>query len=76
MAEDDAADRRDPEVVRRATYEGIWPADRPFPLTPLEAWYLVQGWDVAPAAGIALDQVADLPGRFEGGAGWVVLWRS
>jgi hypothetical protein len=26
-----------PEVVRREGY-AAWPADKPFPLTPLEAW--------------------------------------
>ncbi len=64
-----------PEVERRVSYLDIWPSDQPFPLTPLEAWYLLQGWEVAPAAGINLDQVLQLPAKVEGGNGWVVLWR-
>jgi hypothetical protein len=64
-----------PEVVRRAIRPDIWPSGKPFPLTPLEAWYLLQGWEVAPAAGITMEQVMELPAQAEGGDGWVVLWR-
>ncbi len=44
MASDDMTGQLNPEVVQHVTYEGLWPADRPFPLTPLEAWYVLQGW--------------------------------
>jgi hypothetical protein len=65
-----------PEVVRRMAYEGIWPADKPFPLTPLEAWYVMQGWEVKPAAGITMQQVLDMPGKIEGGNGWIRIWQA
>lgn len=35
-----------PEVVRRVVCGGIWPVGKPFPLTPLEACYVMQGWTV------------------------------
>ena len=81
MVEDDdeyewpGPDAPHPEVVRRMSYMSVWPANRPFPLTPLEAWYVLQGWEVAPAAGITGEQVLDMPGKIEGGNGWLVLWR-
>lgn len=33
----DMAGRPDPKVVRRVVSEGLWPADKPFPLTSMEA---------------------------------------
>lgn len=33
----------EPEVVRHMAYEDLWPSEQPFPLTPLEAWYVLQG---------------------------------
>ncbi len=65
-----------PEVVRRKV-RSVWPPDKPFPLTPLEAWYVMRGWDVAPAAGVTMQQILEeLPGKLEGGNGWVQLWQS
>jgi hypothetical protein len=75
MAETDPADA-DPEVVRRVAYDFVWTADKPFPLTPPEAWCLLQGWEVRPAAGITLQQVLDMPGKIEGGDGWIRLWQA
>ena len=43
MAGDDTTGQPDPEVVRRVAYDAVWPAGKPFPLTPLEAWYVMQG---------------------------------
>lgn len=57
-------------------YDAVWPVGKPFPLMPLEAWYVMQGWEVALAGGITQGQVLAMPGRIEGGAGWVRLWRS
>ena len=63
-----------PEVVRRKV-KAVWPPNKPFPLTPLEAWYVMRGWDVAPAAGVTMQQILEeLPGKLEGGNGWVQLW--
>ncbi len=73
MADDDPT-RAHPEVVRRMGYP-TWPADKPFPLTPLEAWYVLQGWEVKPAAGLTFDQLNALPGKMEGGSGWLWLWQ-
>ena len=65
-----------PEVKRREIdIGGLWPVDQPFPLTPLEAWYLLQGWEMAPAAGTAGDQVLQMPGKIEGGNGWLHIWQ-
>ncbi len=67
-----------PEVVRRKRYP-TWPEDRPFPLTPLEAWYVLQGWAVQPAGGLTTDQLHALPGKIEGDPGedsWVWLWQA
>jgi hypothetical protein len=68
MAEPGPVEQRHPEVVRRAAYDGIWRVDEPFPLTPLEAWYVTQGWDVAPAGGLAQQD--------QGGDGWIRLWQA
>jgi len=67
---------RNPEVERKIGYP-VWPEGKPFPLTPLEAWY-VQGWavNVKPKAGLTLDQALDLPGKIEFGDGYVWLWQS
>ena len=66
---------QDPEVVRCAA-SIVWPADKPFPLTPLEAWYVMRGWWVAPAAGVTMEQIIEeLPGKLEGGGGWIGLWQ-
>ena len=72
----DMAGQPDPEVVRRVAYDGLWPSDQPFPLTSLEAWYIMQGWVVAPAAGMTLEQAMALPGKVEAGGGWVRLWQA
>ena len=68
---DDHSERRfvtnpDPEVVRWIAYEP-WPENEPFPLTPLEAWYVLKGYAVAPAAGFTTEQLFKLNGRLEGG---------
>ena len=76
MAEDGTRGQPHPEVRRRIAYENVWPSDKPFPLTPLEAWYVLQGWKVAPAGGVTWEQVEALPGKMEAGAGWVRLWQA
>ncbi len=49
---------------------------KPFLLTPLETWYVLQGWEVAPAAGMTFEQADALPGKIEDGAGWVRFWQA
>ena len=63
-----------PEVVRWLDTLCPWPADKPFPLTPLEAWYVMQGYTVAPAARITLEDMLQMPGKLEGGDGGIMLW--
>ena len=36
----------------------------------------MQGWEVKLAAGLTFDQFNELPGKIEGGDGWVCLWQS
>lgn len=45
---------------------------KPFPLTPLKAWHVLQGWEVAPG-GDTFERMDALPGKAEAGAGWVRL---
>ncbi len=42
MAETDDTEPAHPEVVRRRT-KLTWPPEKPFPLSQLEAWYVMQG---------------------------------
>jgi len=65
-----------PEVARREEYANFWPEEEPFPLTPMEAWYLLQGWAVKPAAGLSMEQYMKLPGKLEYVDGYVLLWQS
>ena len=76
MAETDDTGPAHPEVVRRAVYGSVWPVGTPFQLTPLEAWYVLQGWAVKPAGGIGVEQVVAMPGKIEGGNNWVWLWQA
>ena len=63
--------------VKREKVGPVWPPDKPFPLTPLEAWYVMRGWKVTPAAGVTGQQLREeLPGKLEGGDGWLQLWQS
>lgn len=53
---------------------GVWPKDRPFPLTPEECERLVRGYPV-PWRG-SLDDFLLLPGKYEMIDGWIHLWRA
>ena len=78
MAESRESAHPHPEVIRKERYP-TWPEDQPFPLTPIEAWYVLQGWAVKPAAGLTRDQLLALPGKIEGHFGddsWVWLWQA
>ena len=50
--------------------------DKPFQLTPLEAWYVMQGYAVKPAATFTFDEFIKLPGALEGGPDGVMLSRQ
>ena len=62
-----------PEVVRWLDNQCPWPTDKPFPLTLLEARYIMQGYTVGPAARIILEDMLTLPGSPEGGDGGIML---
>lgn len=59
MAETDDVRLLHPEVVRRAEHGGVWPVEAPFPLMPLETWFVAQGW-------VSIDQVRAMSGKIEG----------
>ena len=65
----------DPRVDAEEVYP-VWPKDRPFPLTPMEAWYVLQGYAVKPAGGITAEQFARLPGKLGLADGRVMLRQS
>ena len=50
-----------------------WPADKEFPLTPQEAWYVMQGYAVRPARRVSLDAFLELPGQLELSDGYIML---
>ena len=50
-----------------------WPADKDFPLTPVEAWYVMRGYAVKPAKPLPLERFLELPGKLELRDGYVVL---
>jgi hypothetical protein len=45
--------------------ESSWPLNTDFPLTPVEAWYILQGYAVKPTHGISDDMVRFLGGKVE-----------
>jgi hypothetical protein len=53
-----------------------WPADKEFPLTPLEAWYIMRGYAVRPARRVTMDEFLELPGKLEMSDGYIMLWQS
>ncbi len=69
MAETNDPGPAHPEVVRRVVYEGTWPEGEAFPLTPLEAWYVMQGWAMQPAGGINI-QHPGTPAGHSSSAAW------
>ena len=68
------SDASHPEVDCRREYP-VWPSDKPFPLTPLEAWYVLQGWSVKPKQEVSMDEFLELPGKLEYSHGYVMLWQ-
>ena len=65
----------DRDEVERRVENPVWPTDEPFPLTPMEAWYILQGWAVKPKAALTMETFLELPGKVEIGDGWVRLWQ-
>ena len=62
----------DDEVDYREEYRP-WPAGQPFPLTPLEAWYIMRGYAVRPSREMSMDEFQELPGQLEMSDGYVML---
>jgi hypothetical protein len=50
-----------------------WPAGKEFPLTPREAWYVMQGYAVRPARQVSLEEFLELPGQLELSDGYIML---
>lgn len=53
-----------------------WPADKEFPLTPLEAWYIMRGYAVRPARAVSMEEFLEFPGKLEMSDGYIMLWQS
>ena len=62
----------DDKVDYREEYRP-WPAGQPFPLTPLEAWYIMRGYAVRPSREMSMDEFLELPGQLELSDGYVML---
>lgn len=58
-------------VDYRQHYGNVW--DEGFPLTPLEAWYVMRGFAVRPKAALDRETFARLPGDLERADGYVML---
>ena len=70
------AESADTEVDRREFYR-VWSDEEPpFPITPLEAWYILQGWAVRPKEPLAMETFLELPGRLEMVDGYIMLRQS
>ena len=77
MAHNERPDGCPDEIDAKEQYGGNWPSDKPFPLTPMEAWYVLQGYSVRPRnAQITVEMLDDLPGKLELSNGYLMLWRS
>jgi hypothetical protein len=64
-------------VRARVAYAVFDDRQVPFPLSPMECWYLVQGWAVKPAADtLSLDDQVDLPGRLEGSSSSYLVYKG
>lgn len=60
------------EIDARVEYP-IWPDDKPIPLTPLEAWYVMRGYAVRPKSRQNVAIVLEMPGQIEMSDGYVML---
>ncbi len=47
-----------------------------YPLSPLEAWFVMRGFGVRPAQRLTIEQFLELPGKLELADGYVVLWTA
>jgi hypothetical protein len=50
-----------------------WPAEKPFPLTPLEARYVVRGSAVGPSYPLSIDEFLELPAQLKLSDAYVML---
>jgi len=63
-------------VKARVEYAVFDDRQAPFPLSPIECWYLVQGWAVKPKAPLSQDDQLDLPGRLEGSSNSYLVYKG
>jgi hypothetical protein len=66
-----------PGGVAARCERAVWDtAEKPFPLSPDECWYLLQGWSVRPVGDLTQLEVLQLPGRPEGSSdSWLTLYQ-
>jgi len=67
------SDRASDERVDRRREDAVWPTDRPFPLTPMAAWWIMQGYAVRPKTTLTMETFLALPGQLELSDGYVML---
>jgi hypothetical protein len=60
-----------PEAIDHRTVYETWPRDKKFPLTPIEAWYIMKGYAVRPKKHV--DDFLQLPGQLECSDGYIML---
>jgi hypothetical protein len=68
--DDHEFDRDDPATW----FPDCWPDDKPFPLTDAECARLVRGHPVRWPG--TVDEMLELPGKYELVDGWLYLWRA
>ena len=60
-----------PEAIDYRTFYETWPHDKEFPLTPMEAWYILRGYAVRPKKPV--EDYRQLPGELEQDDGYIML---
>jgi hypothetical protein len=63
-------------VKARVEYAVFDDRKAPFQLSPIECWYLVQGWAVKPTASLSQRDQLELPGRLEGSSGDYLVYKG
>lgn len=51
------------EDVEKQRTGAEWPDDKPFPLTPMEAYWIMRGWCVLPKSAPDLATLYEMPGK-------------
>ena len=51
------------EEVQKIRTGHVWTDDKPFPLTPMEAYWVMRGWQVLPKSAPDLATFREMPGK-------------